>query len=87
MIASKDGRAKRKPKRKQTTAGDKPTFNQPKLLYRATEVAHLCSVDVSTVWRWARRIKKPLRAVRIGARCTRFRADDLQRFIAEAMHG
>ena len=71
----------------QATAGKKAGFNQPKLLYRAVEVAHLCSVSISSVWRWTQRVNNALPVVRISPRCTRFKAEDVKAFIEGAMNG
>ena len=86
MLSSTDARVKRNRKSTQTATGADLTLQQMRLL-TAEQVSHLCSVDRSTVWRWAARVDNALPAVRIGKRCTRFRACDVLAFIEGAMNG
>lgn len=84
MVTSKDGQSKPKgrgPERNTTAAGEGDP--QPQLL-RAREVAALCAVNLSTVWRWATRTSIPaLPVVRFSARCCRFRLSDVEKFIRQ----
>ena len=56
-----------------------PDLRRVKLL-TAAQVADLCHVDRSTVWRWTQRVEKELPTVRFGSRCVRFRLVDVERF-------
>ncbi|MBQ3059529.1 MAG: AlpA family phage regulatory protein [Desulfovibrio sp.] len=53
---------------------------QPKAL-RAKDVASLLGIGVSTVWRWRRQGVLP-QGVQLTARCTVWRMEDIESFLA-----
>ena len=76
------GKAKKRKRGGNGNGADDPALRHVRLL-RAPGVADLLAVNVSTVWRLAARVKKPLSAVKLGG-CTRFKLADIEKFIEEA---